>query len=334
MYICIVDRDGNKLVHRKLRCRPEYFLRAVQDYRNELTVSCECMFAWYWLADLCAAEGIEFALGHALYMKAIHQGKTKNDKVDSEKIARLTQSGLLPVAYVYPPQLRGLRDLLRRRLKFVRTRAALYVHIHNLCTQANLPVRLAPKSKKHRDEIPQIFENPDVQISARSDIDLMRFYDTIIQRMETYILRRAKDCRPKEMHLLQSIPGVGMITALTILLELDTVNRFPTRQDFASYSRLVKCPRESDGKLYGSGGKKMGNPYLKWAFSEAAVHAAEWCEPVNHLLKKMEARYGKGKGKSLLAHKLGRTVYYMLLRGTVFDEAKFLNIQCRQPQGV
>ena len=326
MYICIVDREGNKLVHRKLRCLPEYFLRAIEQYRADVTVSCECMFAWYWLADLCAAEGIEFTLGHALYMKAIHQGKTKNDRVDSEKIARLTQSGMLPVAYVYPPELRGLRDLLRRRLKFVRTRAALYVHIHSLRTQANLPAQgVAPKSKKQRGEIPYAFENPDVALSAESDIDLMRFYDTIIQRMESYLLRRAKDCRPKEMAILQSIPGVGVITALTILLELDTVDRFPTRQDFASYSRLVKCPKESDGKRYGMGGAKMGNPYLKWAFSEAAVHAAEWCKPVNALLKKLEARHGKGKGKSLLAHKLGRTVYYMLQRGTVFDEARFLN---------
>jgi transposase len=132
------------------------------------------------------------------------------------------------------------------------------------------------------------------------------------------------------MRILLSIPGVGTITSLTILLELETIDRFPTRQDFASYSRLVKCPRESDGKRYGTGGKKMGNPYLKWAFSEAAVHVSEYCEPVDWLLKKLEARHGKGKGKSLLAHKLGRTVYHMLRQGTVFDADKFLNLKPKQ----
>jgi len=328
LYLCVVDRDGNIHKHQKYRCHPDLLLKAIEPFRPDLTVSAECMFAWYWLADLCAEEGIEFALGHALYMRAIHQGKTKNDRIDSEKIARLTQSGMLPTAYVYPRELRGLRDLLRRRLKFVRTRAQLYTHVHCLRTQANMPARgVAPQSKTKRRAIPATFDNPDVQLSVRSDIDLMRFYDTTVDRMERYLLKRAKDCRPREMRILQSIPGVGVITALTILLELDSVDRFPRRQDFASYSRLVKCPRESDGKRYGSGGKKMGNPYLKWAFSEAAVHVSEWCKPVNALLKKLEARHGKGKGKSLLAHKLGRTVYYMLLRGTVFDEAKFLNLK-------
>ena len=277
MYICVVDRDVTIHKHRNIRCRADLFLQAIEPYHHDLTVSCECMFAWYWLADLCSDESIPFVLGHALYMRAIHQGKTKNDRIDSEKIARLTQSGMLPTAYVYPPELRGLRDLLRRRLKFVRTRAQLFTHIHGLRTQANMPAQgLSPKSKTTRGEIPKTFENPDVRLSVQSNIDLIRFYDTIIQRMETHILRRAKDCRPREMSILQSIPGVGVITALTILLELDTIKRFPTRQDFASYSRLVKCPKESAGKRCGSGGKKMGNPYLKWAFSEAAVHAAEW----------------------------------------------------------
>jgi transposase len=189
---------------------------------------------------------------------------------------------------------------------------------------------LSPKVKKNRSEIPRAFDDPDVRLSVQSNIDLICFYDTLIQRMETHILRRAKGCRPKELSILQSIPGVGVITALTILLEIDVIERFATRQDFASYSRLVKCTKESAGKRYGTGGKKMGNPYLKWAFSEAAVHAAEWSKPIDRLLKKLESRHGKGKGKSLLAHKLGRTVYQILRRGTVFDIDKFLQRKSQQ----
>ena len=78
------------------------------------------MFCWYWLADLCATEKIPFVLGHALYMKAIHGGKTKNDKIDADKIARLLRGGNLPIAYVYPKGLRETRDLLRRRMYLVR----------------------------------------------------------------------------------------------------------------------------------------------------------------------------------------------------------------------
>jgi transposase len=98
------------------------------------------MFAWYWVADLCQAEGIPFVLGHALYMKAVHGGKTKNDKIDSHKIATLLRGGTLAQAYVYPKGMRETRDLLRRRSFLVRHRALLIAHIQNEASQYNLPV--------------------------------------------------------------------------------------------------------------------------------------------------------------------------------------------------
>ncbi len=107
MYLCILDGAGEILLHKNMKSRPEAFLEAVAPYREGLVVAVECMFTWYWLADLCRQEGIEFVLGHALYMKAIHGGKAKNDKVDAFKIAALLRGGNLPQAYVYPPEMRG-----------------------------------------------------------------------------------------------------------------------------------------------------------------------------------------------------------------------------------
>ena len=89
MYVCILDRDGQVLAHKNLPSNPEAFLEVIAPYRDDLVVAVECIFTWYWLADLCAAEGIAFVLGHALYMKAIHGGKAKNDKIDAHKIAIL-----------------------------------------------------------------------------------------------------------------------------------------------------------------------------------------------------------------------------------------------------
>ena len=98
MYLCILDHDSGKIVlHRNLRCEPERFLRAIAPYRDDLVVGVECIFCWYWLADLCAQENIPFVLGHALYMKAIHGGKAKNDKIDAHKIAVLLRAGAMPV---------------------------------------------------------------------------------------------------------------------------------------------------------------------------------------------------------------------------------------------
>ena len=110
-YICILDAGGQVLVHRNVKSTPEAFLETIAPYREDLVVAAECMFTWYWLADLCAAEGLAFVLGHALAMKAIHGGKAKNDKIDSHTIARLVRGGLLPQAYVYPAGMRSTRDL-------------------------------------------------------------------------------------------------------------------------------------------------------------------------------------------------------------------------------
>ena len=113
MYVCILDQSGEVLVHRNMKTDPDTFLKAIAPYRQGMVVAVECMFTWYWLADLCADEGIPFVLGHALYMKAIHGGKAKNDKIDSQKIAALLRGGMLPQAYVYPAKMRATRDLLQ-----------------------------------------------------------------------------------------------------------------------------------------------------------------------------------------------------------------------------
>ena len=140
MYVCILDGAGQVLVHRNVPSTPEAFLEIVAPYRDGLVVAAECMFTWYWLADVCAAEGITFVLGHALAMKAIHGGKAKNDRIDSHKIAVLLRGGMLPQAYVYPAAMRSTRDLIRRRLHLVRKRGQLLAHIQNTRAQYNLPV--------------------------------------------------------------------------------------------------------------------------------------------------------------------------------------------------
>jgi hypothetical protein len=95
LYLCIFSHAGDKVLHREIAAEPDAFLEAIAPFRAGLVVGCECMFACYWLADLCAQQNIAFVLGHALYMKAIHGGKSKNDRIDSEKIAQLLKGGNL-----------------------------------------------------------------------------------------------------------------------------------------------------------------------------------------------------------------------------------------------
>jgi transposase len=118
---------------------PEPFLNTIAPYREDVVVCVEGLFTWYWLADLCADEGMPFVLGHALYMKAIHGGKAKHDTIDSQKLAVLLRGGMLPQAYVYPAEMRATRDLRRRRMHLMRKRAELLAHVHNTNSQDNLP---------------------------------------------------------------------------------------------------------------------------------------------------------------------------------------------------
>ena len=94
MFTHVLDARGRTVFEKDLPAGPETFLDAVRPFRPGLVVGCECMFAWYWLADLCEDQAIPFVLGHALYMKMIHGGKAKNDKIDAAKIAGLLRGGL------------------------------------------------------------------------------------------------------------------------------------------------------------------------------------------------------------------------------------------------
>ena len=325
MYVCILDGVGQVLLHQNMPATPAAFLEAVAPYREDLVVAAECMFTWYWLADVCAAEGIAFVLGHALAMKAIHGGKAKNDKLDSFKIATLLRGGLLPQAYVYPAAMRSTRDLLRRRLHLVRKRGQLLAHIQNTRAQYNLPEfgrRLAYPA--NRDGVLEHFADASVRKSIDVDLARLERYDTLITDLELVLVRTAKQHDGDAFHRLRSVPGIGKVLALTILYEIHDITRFARVQECASYARLVKGRKESGGKMLGTSGAKMGNVHLKWAFSEASVLFLRHATGGKKFLTRLEKRHGKGKALSILAHKLGRAVFYMLTRDTVFSLEKFM----------
>ena len=283
MYVRIIGQDGAVLVEKNIPSRPGPFLNLVAPYRDDLVVAVECIFTWYWLADLCHEEGITFVLGHALYMKAIHGGKAKNDKIDAGKMATLLRGGMLPYAYVYPREMRATRDLLRRRLHLVRHRGRLLAHIQNTNHQCNHDdFRAKLTYKANREGVAERFEDPSMRQSVEIDL------------------------------------------ASTILYEVHDIQRFETVQQFASYSRLVKFARESAGKREGTGGAKIGNVHLKWAFSEAAVLYLRANPAGQKYLARLTKKHCKGKALSILAHKLGRATFHVMKNSRIFDDKKFL----------
>ena len=324
MYVCLMDRQGKILVHTNIRNNDfEFFLKRIEPYRHDLTVCAECMFGWYWLADACKAAGLTFVLAHALYLKAIHGGKNKNDRVDSEKIAHLLRTNLIPPAYVYPAEQRSLRALLRQRLFFVWQRSDLLARIHSHQLAHNrAPVR---QTRRIRDpwakQLLAAEDHPLRQLALQNELAMVSHYDQQLSAMEEQLHRLTRKTHPREYALLQTVPGIGEHLGLTILYEVGDIERFPSVKDFVSYCRLVKGTVASGGKIKGLRGARLGNPYLRWAFGEAAVIAKRDHHLIGPLAQNLEARFNgnKFKANTLLAIKLARAVYFMLKNKTVFD---------------
>jgi len=322
MYVCVLGTEGEILIHKNIKGNDfEYFLKITKPYRSDMTVVCESTFNWYWLADACCEADIEFVLAHALYLKHIHGGKNKNDKIDSKKLAHLLRSNFIPPAYAYPAKHRPMRAMFRLRMNYVWDRSSLLGHLKmNQYAEGLVPVPTKARGRKEWEKsILDQYSDPILRMSAKCDIEMIYSYDKQIALLEKTLVSQAKKFFHREYPALLSVPGIGKIMALTILFEVDTINRFPTVKDFLSYSRLVKGSVASAGKIKGMTGGKMGNAYLRWAFGQIAI-TAKRCDPIIRVYaEKIINKHGKFKGNAILGNKIARCVYYMLKKGEVFD---------------
>jgi transposase len=332
LHLCILDRAGTAALDRNLPCHFDTLLQAIAPFRDGIVIGVECMFGWYWLADRCAEHRIPFVVGHALYMKLIHGAKAKNDRIDANKIAHLLKGGNFPLAYAYPKGMRETRDLLRRRMYLVHKRAELITHLEILNAQNNLPPfgkKLSYAANRAALDIPQRFADPSVQMSATLDLELIDKLDELIAQVELHLTRAAKVDDVQTYHRLRTIPGVGPILALVLLYEMHQVDRFERVGQFLSYARLVRCDHESAGKKSGTGGKKIGNAHLRWAFAEAACLFLRGSERARQWKQKQEKKHTPAKVLGVLAARLARAVYHMLRKRQAFDEDRFWSGQAQ-----
>ena len=324
MYVCILSQSGEVLVHRNMQTDPETFLHVVAPYRQGLVVAVECLFTWYWLADLCADEGIPCVLGHALYMKAIHGGKAKNDTMDSQKIAALLRGGMLPQASVSPARMRATRDLLRRRRPLAHTRAELLAHVQHTNRQYNLPaIGTKIAYKAHREGVAERCADPAVHKSMAVDLALIPSDDALLRDVERTIVNTARHHDANTLHLVHTVPGIGKMLRLVLLDDIHDVHRFPRVQDVVSSCRLVTCARASAGKRYGTSGTTSGKAHLKWAFAEAAVLCLRDHPAAQQYLARLEKKHAKGKARTIRAQQLARAVSHRLTRQVAFEREMF-----------
>jgi transposase len=261
--------------------------------------------------------------------------KHKTDPVDSRGIADLLRSNQFPVAYAYPPEMRPVRDLLRRRHFFVRQRAGTLTHFQNTLHQDGCieSLRNRIQNKSTRNSLVELTDNADVKRILSTDLEHIESLDALILSLDKTIVKRARHHNAKHFEILQTIPGCGIGTALTVLYEIHTIDRFRSPQCFSSYCRVVRAENESAGKnLGGTSNDKIGNPYLKWAFSQIGQSMINNYAEINTWFQKQAAVCGKAKAHARLRHKIAVTAYCMLKNDTVFDIVRFFGTKSGQAE--
>jgi transposase len=324
--ICVMDKTGQILLNKNFRNNFDNFNQIIQPFLPEIVIGCESTYTYYWLADGCHQAGIPFYLGHALYMKAISKKKQKDDKIDARTITDMLRTSFFPEAYPYPREMRPTRDLLRRRHRLVRIRAEAYSHIQMTAHQYTIE-NIGPrqvKNKEIRQTICDNFKDQDLKNIIASDLDVIEVLDPLIDELEKKILDTAKSHNHLDLVLLMSIPGVGKMLAMIILYETHDVTRFKKVQQYASYCRVVRCDRTSSGKKVDRKNQKIGNPYLKWAFSQIIIAAQHSSERIGKYYQRLESKYGRPKARARIAHKFCVAAYFMLKNGQPFDEKQFV----------
>jgi transposase len=233
--------------------------------------------------------------------------------------------GVLPEGYIYPPETRPLRDLLRKRSQLVKLRTGLILSFQSMVARnLGFSVKGVDLSKKAAEYQEQYWsDRPELSLIADANLTVIDSLNRQIDLIEKAVRHRwkIKEGYPQ----LLSIPGVGYIIGMTIELETGPISRFGRVGDYVSYCRKVNSQWTSNNKLKGSGNRKNGNRYLAWAFSEAAEFARRYNESCRAFYNRKLKKNHMMVARSALAHKLARAAYYIMRDNVPFDERKLFS---------
>ena len=292
---------------------------ALQPHQDALAgVVVESTYNWYWLVDGLIDSGFDVRLANTVAMKQYNGLKYTDDKTDARYLAHLLRLGILPEGYVYPFDMRCVRDILRRRLLLVRQRVMQHLSVQSLIARHTGKQLTGPQIKKlQTNDLGKLLTHASAQLSAHIALELMRTVAEAIERIERNV---AAYCQPTQGYdIITSVPGIGPIIGQSILLESGPIERFPSVNDYASYARCVPSTKLSNGKKKGEGNRRNGNKYLGYAFMEAAHYAPIWEPKIKRYYQRKTARTHKMVAKKAVANKLAKACYHMLTRNEPFD---------------
>jgi transposase len=324
-YLAVVDREGKRMLKRRLANDLSTLLHVLEPYKQDMQgIAVESTFNWYWLVDSLMDAGYSVHLANPAAIQKYKGLKHSDDNNDAVWLAEMLRLGILPEGYIYPRQERPVRDLLRKRTHLVKLRTSLILSLQNIITRSTGTSLGGTKIKQLTEDLvaPLLEEEEHLAFTGQVSKQTIDFLTRQIKKVENKVRRRIK--LKKEYACLNTIPGVGDILSFTIMLETGPINRFPFVGNYASYCRKVPTRWTSNGKSKGKGNKKNGNKYLAWAFSEAAELARRYDSSIRAWYNRKASKTNRMIAHSALSHKLSRAAYYILRDQAPFEAQKLI----------
>jgi transposase len=320
--IGLVDESGRRLKHQKLDCQLKQVVQFLAPYKKRLkSVAVESTFNWYWLVDGLRALSYPVVLANPAKIDQYSGIKHADDKNDAFFLAELQRLNILPTGYIYDPELRPVRDLLRRRLSLVHQRTALLLSFKSLYARTTgETLSLSRLKGMEVDEVVELYDHPANQLIAKVQKQHIEQLDQSIERIEKAVLQCARQLPyyPR----LKTLPGVGTVLGLTITMEVGQISRFAGAGNFASYCRAVDSKRTSNEKNKGQNNRKCGNKYLSWAFVEAANFAKRYDASCRRWFDRKAARTSTVLATKALACKLAKAAWHVMAKDVDYDEQR------------
>jgi transposase len=312
-YLAIIDGRGKRIFNEKLPNDIITISQRLELFSGTLQgVVVESTYNWYWLVDGLMAEGYAVHLANPSAIQQYRGMKHVDDKHDAFWLAEMLRLDILPEGYIYPKDERPIRDLLRKRRHLVALRSSMLISLKNIITRnSGITIKTNDIKRLRENRVqPLLADNEDLALAGQVSKDSIDFLTHQIRNIETFLERKLelKDAYKD----LVTVPGIGKILGLTIMLETGPIERFEKVGNFSSYCRLVDTRWTSNDKTKGKGNKKNGNKYLSWAFSEAAEFARRYDDKARAFYNRKLRKSNFMVAHMALAHKLARAAYYIM----------------------
>jgi len=325
-FVALVDEENKVVYKKRLPNDLVSFLEALNPYKNSIEgVVVESTYNWYWLADGLQEAGYKVHLANVSANVQYSGIKCTGDESDALWLANLLRLNILSTGHIYPKEKRGIRELLRKRLILVRQQTACLLSLQGMITRYENICITSSKIKsssneKDSNKILSFIKDKNVEFAAQSQLKVL---DCIMEQINSLEKQIQKIIKPDPLFtLLKSIPGIGPILAMTILLETGDIKRFKSVGNYSSYCRCVESKRVSNEKKKGINNRKNGNAYLCWAFIEASNHAIKSYPEIKKYYQRKLSKTLRVVALKTIANKLSKACYFMLRDNVEFDMKK------------